>query len=67
MLVTIASTLYRIFKKVFPFFFFSKESWRVKCVGSHLVIPGLGRLNQEYDEVKASLGYVASSRPAWAT
>lgn len=26
-----------------------------------------GRLNQEDDEVKVSLGYIPSWRPAWAT
>jgi hypothetical protein len=31
------------------------------------VIPALKRLRQENLELKGSLGYIVSSRPAWAT
>jgi hypothetical protein len=33
----------------------------------HTIIPALKRLRQEAPEFKASLGYIASSRAAWAT
>lgn len=36
--------------------------------GTHRVIPALWRLKKEgFHEVKSTLGYIASSRPLWAT
>lgn len=33
----------------------------------HTCIPALGRLQQKDEEFKARLGYIANSKPLWAT
>jgi hypothetical protein len=39
-----------------------------KVINEHLpIIPALRGLKQEDQEFEASLGYIVSSKPAWAT